>query len=362
MQNKKEIILCSIGDLMLADSPLFVGVGVGTAFPVIKDSIFEHCSDLFNNADISVGNLEAVVYQPKHKNLAELQMSCSEETIDIVKKAGFNVLNLANNHCLQHGTEAFFYTKSTCEDAGIGAIGVRDEKPYVKDVKGQRFAFFSICIHTEWYQPNDIQYEDDVNRVLNKIENLHKSEPDTLIVLAVHWGDEFATFPTNAQIKLAHQCVDSGASIILGHHSHVFQGIEKYKDALIVYGQGNFVSDMVPEMCRETGVVKITISIENNKRNIDFEMLPYYINDNYIPEPSAERWFYDRQKELEEALQGKYSDADYWNIVNSHHRSCSNDFRVQFRKSFYNYRLNVIIRMMYEFVLRKMKKKLSCFK
>ena len=84
MQNKKEIILCSIGDLMLADSPLFVGVGVGTAFPVIKDSIFEHCSDLFNNADISVGNLEAVVYQPKHKNLAELQMSCSEETIDIV--------------------------------------------------------------------------------------------------------------------------------------------------------------------------------------------------------------------------------------------------------------------------------------
>ena len=67
-------------------------------------------------------------------------------------------------------------------------------------------------------------------------------------------------------------------------------------------------------------------------------------------------------KKLEEALQGKYSDADYWNIVNSHHRSCSNDFRVQFRKSFYNYRLNVFIRMMYEFVLRKMKKKLSCFK
>ena len=39
-----------------------------------------------------------------------------------------------------------------------------------------------------------------MNRVLNKIENLHKSEPDTLIVLAVHCGDEFASFPTNAQI------------------------------------------------------------------------------------------------------------------------------------------------------------------
>lgn len=356
MQNRKEIVLCSVGDLMLSDSPLFVGVGVGTAFPVIKDKIFNQCSEDLTDADISIGNFETVVYHPKHKNLAELQMSCSEETITIVKKAGFNILNLANNHCLQHGTDAFFYTKKTCENLGIGAIGVRDEKPYICEVKGQRFAFFSLCIHTEWYQPDDIRYEDNIDRVLKKIEELHKTEPNIVITLAVHWGDEFATFPTNAQIELAHKFVDKGTSIILGHHSHVFQGIERYKDALIVYGQGNFVSDMVPRMCRETGIVKISISIENGKRDINFKVLPFYINDSLIPEASDGEWFVDRQKELENALNGQYSDEDYWRVVNAHHKTCSNDFRVRFRKSFYMYRWNIFVRMMYEFVIRKIKK------
>lgn len=359
MSNKQEVIMCSVGDLMLSDSPLYVGVGVGSAFPKIKDKFFKGCEHHFHNADIVIGNLETVVYHPKHRNLAELQMSCPESTIDVVRKAGFSILNLANNHCLQHGTEAFFYTKKVCEAAGMGTIGVRDEDPYVIDVQGIRFAFLSLCIHIEWYQPDDIRYEDDIDKVLKKAGEYHKAYPESVLILAVHWGDEFATFPTNEQITLAHKFVEAGVDIILGHHSHVFQGIEQYKGALIAYGQGNFVSDMVPHMCRETGIVKIKIFEDGSEKKISYEMLPYCINDHMIPESCAGEWFQDRQRELEDALSGKYTDQDYWSSVNAHHRSCSNDFRVRFKKSFYKYRTNVFIRMMYEFFVRKMKKKLG---
>ena len=356
MSEKKEVILCSVGDLMLSDSPLFVGVGVGSSFQSIKDKVFYNCKEHFSNANIVIGNFETVVYRPKHKNLAELQMSCPESTIDVVRNAGFSILNLANNHCLQHGTDAFFRTKKVCEDAGLGVIGVRDESPYIMNIDGVRFAFFSLCIHIEWYQPDDIRYENDIERVLRKTERFHKEQPDAVIVLAVHWGDEFATFPSNAQIELAHEFSDVGVSILLGHHSHVFQGIEKYKDSLIVYGQGNFVSDMVPKICRETGIVKIKVTKEKGRTTIRYEMHPYYINECMCPIPSDGGWFSDRQRELQEALSGKYSDRDYWNVVNAQHRSCSNDFRRRFKKTFYKYKPNIFMRMMYEFFMRKMKK------
>lgn len=359
MSEKKEVILCSVGDLMLSDSPLFVGVGVGSAFQSIKDKVFYNCEEYFSNANIVIGNLETVVYQPKHKNLEELQMSCPESTIDVVRKAGFSILNLANNHCLQHGTDAFFRTKKVCEDAGLGVIGIRDENPYIIDIGGVRFAFFSLCIHIEWYQPDDIRYEDDIERVMRKTERFHKEQPDTVIVLAVHWGDEFATFPSNVQIELAHEFVGVGVDILLGHHSHVFQGIEKYKDSLIVYGQGNFVSDMVPQICRETGIVEIKVAKQKGHTTISYEMHPYYINECMYPIPSDGGWFLDRQKKLQEALSGKHSDKDYWDVVNAQHRSCSNDFRKRFIKTFYKYKPNIFIRMMYEFFMRKIKKKLG---
>lgn len=356
MLEKNEIILCSVGDLMLSDSPLFVGVGAGSAFHEIKDRLFNDCMEHFNMADIVIGNLETVVYHPKRKNLKELQMCCSKEEIEFLKGAGFSILNLANNHCLQHGTDSFFHTKEVCEKTGIGVVGIRDENPLVRDIAGTRIAFFSVCIHIEWYQPNHIQYEDDVERVFKKVRELHDTEPDTVIVLNVHWGDEFAVFPSNAQIDLAHRFVDGGADIILGHHSHVFQGIERYKDAIIAYGQGNFVSDMVPKMCRETGIVKVRIISGRGRKNITYEIIPYFINDSLILERYDGKWIEERQKELEAALNGTYSDKAYWDIVNAYHSSCSRDFRNRFIHTFYKYRPNVLIRMIYEFIIRKFKK------
>ncbi|GFI03988.1 capsule biosynthesis protein CapA [Lachnospiraceae bacterium] len=356
MLEKNEIVLCSVGDLMLSDSPLFVGVGVGAAFHEIKERLFNDCMKDFHTADIVIGNLESVVYNPKHKNLKELQMCCTEKEIEFLKNAGFSILNLANNHCLQHGTDSFFHTKEVCENAGINTIGIRDEKPLIYDLAGVRIAFFSVCIHIEWYQPNDIQYEDDIERVLKKVQKLHDTEPDTVIVLVAHWGDEFATFPSNVQIELAHRFVDVGTDIILGHHSHVFQGIERYKDSIIAYGQGNFVSDMVPTMCRETGIVKVKIISGSSRKNITYEVIPYFINDSLILEQNNGNWFKERQVALEEALDGTYSDKEYWNVVNAHHSSCSRDFRNRFVHTFYKYRPNVFIRMIYEFIVRKIKR------
>jgi poly-gamma-glutamate synthesis protein (capsule biosynthesis protein) len=79
---------------------------------------------------------------------------------------------------------------------------------------------------------------------------------------------------------MAHKMIDSGASLILGHHPHVLQGIERYKDGFIVYSLGNFVCDMSHLNTRESVVLRMGIS----KTGIDsLEIIPVYINKNYQP-------------------------------------------------------------------------------
>ena len=60
------------------------------------------------------------------------------------------------------------------------------------------------------------------------------------MVVSIHWGTDRANYPSSHQIKLGRFCIDNGADVVVGHHPHVIQGIEKYKDRYIVYSLGNF--------------------------------------------------------------------------------------------------------------------------
>jgi poly-gamma-glutamate synthesis protein (capsule biosynthesis protein) len=69
-----------------------------------------------------------------------------------------------------------------------------------------------------------------------------KKQADFVIV-SFHWGEEYNNFPNKRQKDIAHSCVDSGADLVIGHHPHVMQGVEKYKGKIILYSLGNFVFD-----------------------------------------------------------------------------------------------------------------------
>ena len=357
MNNQSQkLTICSVGDLMICDSPLYASVGVGSKYPEFGSALFCNCRDLFYAADIVIGNFETVVYNPRNRSLEEAQMCCPEGVIADLKKAGFSILNLANNHCMQHGTRGFQKTKETCEKSGIKPIGIRDETPYYISINGISLVFLSLCIHLEWYEPDHILYENRIERILEEITSLRKQDSNLRIIVSIHWGDEFAAYPSNAQIALAHTMVDYGADVILGHHSHVYQGIEEYKNALIVYGQGNFISDMVPEMCRETGVIVICI---DGQKKIDYQFHPYWINNDFIPIVAEGKWMEGRKKELINALSGENTDEDYWKAITQNHARAHNDFKTFFKHNLHEYKLRISLRMVWEFIGRKVERLLG---
>ena len=111
---ERKAVLCSVGDLMLSDSPLYVSIGVGSKYAQIKNKIFSECTDVFQSAGVTIGNFESNIYHPKNRSVNEFQMSCPEEVIADLSSTGFNVLNFANNHCMQHGAKAFLSGMELC--------------------------------------------------------------------------------------------------------------------------------------------------------------------------------------------------------------------------------------------------------
>ena len=69
---------------------------------------------------------------------------------------------------------------------------------------------------------------------------MSKIENDDLKIVQVHWGEEKSDTPSDEQVSLAHRAIDMGADLVIGHHPHVLQGIEKYKGKYICYSLGNF--------------------------------------------------------------------------------------------------------------------------
>lgn len=356
---KGQVTICSVGDLMLSDSPLYTSVGVGSRYAQVREGMFAACGDALRGADIAIGNFESVLYTPRNGRLNEIQMSCPAEAFADLRHAGFNVLNMANNHCLQHGVSAFNTGFEACAHEGIQAIGRANERPSMVMVNGIEFVFLSICIHLEWYSPNDIVYETDIEGMIRRTAAIRAKHPNTVIVLSVHWGDEFAKFPTNAQVQLAHRFVECGVDILLGHHSHVFQGIETYMGAVIAYSQGNFVSDMIPEICRQTGIIRLTVTVDDLGRHVSYEMLPFRINDHFSPTPADGAWFVDRQVSLRMVLEGGITDQQYREAIVFTHGQCHRSFTAAFKRNISKYKPSISAQMLLEFVIRKVKKKMG---
>lgn len=296
---KTYVSLSAVGDITLGDHPLCVGFGVYSKFKNLPpDYPFEHVLDAFKNKDIVFGNLECThsCHGLRRNKLNSVQMRGYPRQVEGLVKAGFNMFNLANNHSMQHGKEAFLDTMKLLKDHNIRFCGVNTEnhligQPSIIEVNGIKIAFLGYSLRPrQYFNDKPFYSEGYLDRIIKDVED-NKQRVD-IVVTSLHWGEEFIERPSLEEIKMARKIIESGADLIIGHHPHVLRGIENYKHGIIVYSLGNFVCDMSwDERLRESLIFNCRIT----KSGIsDFELTPIYINDNYQPEVLTE----DRGKEL----------------------------------------------------------------
>jgi len=170
--------------------------------------------------------------------------------IEGLRISGFNVFCLANNHTLDYGRDALLDTKDILEKNGFHTVGCgRNQREASRAMiirkKGMSFAFLSYVtmplegiVYSE-NLPGPAQA--DIEEIIQEIERVRKTAD--FIIVSFHWGTEFSPYPSGKQREYAHRSIDSGADLVLGHHPHVIQIIEKYEGKFIIYSLGNFVFD-----------------------------------------------------------------------------------------------------------------------
>jgi len=251
---------------------------------------FEKVKVVFKNKDILFGNLETVLSNGGKVAEKAVVLYTSPDKVEWLKDAGFDILNIANNHIMDLGVEGFNETLDVLNRSNLNFIGCSNHKfnrsHAVVEVNNTTIGFLGYYEGGFNTPQNGVLVNGmDEDDIIKDIRNL-KSQCDAIII-SLHWGIENVFYPSPKQIDFAHKLIDSGATIILGHHPHVIQGIERYKNGLIAYSLGNFQFD--PSISYSPNNQSLILSIELTKEGLgDYDIIPVKIDDDFVPYVLAE--------------------------------------------------------------------------
>jgi poly-gamma-glutamate synthesis protein (capsule biosynthesis protein) len=166
--------------------------------------------------------------------------------VGLLATARVDVVSLANNHALDCGPRGLEEAVRVLGAAGIAAAGVevegRPQEPVVLLRRGRRVGVlaYSAADDPAW-SARGTRYARLLPGSLAEIRAA-RARVDVLVV-SVHWGREEQAAPLPAQREWARRLVEAGADVVVGHHAHVLQPVERLGGAVVLYGLGNLVFD-----------------------------------------------------------------------------------------------------------------------
>jgi poly-gamma-glutamate capsule biosynthesis protein CapA/YwtB (metallophosphatase superfamily) len=295
------------------------------------DSAFESVKHLIQDADIAFCNLETVLADAKYLSPYDRVTlpRTDESVLDAYLKAGFNVMNQANNPNTYHGLDALVRAVEVLEEANVIHAGAgrnleEARKPAIIEKNGTKVAFVcrtsvgtpdmgatidtpGVAFHPIYtsYEPTTrvhsnpgwwpiVHTTPDRGEYLTQLkEDIKKArEIADIVVMSWHWGlSPFQLYPGASagdvevmeyQKELAHFVVDCGVDLVIGHHSHEPQPIEVYKGKAIFYSLANFVHDLENFSEMQFNAIFTKCLIQNGKIS-QLSFIPGTIDGNGPP-------------------------------------------------------------------------------
>ena len=289
-----QVVICAVGDMRFNG---YIGDKIqekGNEYP------FHLVKDVLANADIAYGNLECPIAS-SGTFIAGKEYTFRAEpfTITALTAAGFDIVDLANNHSGDCGPEGLLSTMAILDQQGIRHVGAGNNidearMPALLKRNGLTIAFCSFTNtfpdtfwakeHTPGVTPAYLEYiTHDVKKA---------AAVSDIVIACYHGGDERSSIPKQSQKDIAHTAINAGASMVFGHHPHVLQGIEIYKGKPICYSLGNFMFLSKEKQCYDTMIVRVVVEKDNI---ISFEIIPIRIADAYVRPAQGE----DKKRILE---------------------------------------------------------------
>lgn len=273
--------LIFVGDIMLSRSvqKQIERNGNDYSFP------FASSSEFLKSSDFTFGNLEGPISDQGKDQGSIYSFRSNPRVVEGLISAGFDVVSLANNHIWDWGKEALKDTINILKNnkimpvgAGINYQDANNEKMLVisNGSLGEKTRIGFLAF-TNLYPKSLIATEDspgisnfDIENIKNQILKIKEGKSADLVVVSVHWGEEYQQQSNMLQQSIAHQLIDAGADIIIGHHPHVIQEVEQYKGKWVFYSLGNFIFDQnFSKETMEGLVAKVTL-VRDTIEKVDF--------------------------------------------------------------------------------------------
>lgn len=337
MNNRKIIEIVATGDILIHKEILDTQYDLNTGEYDFTNN-FQYIKEYLDGAHLSIGNLETVLAGADNYGFSGYPSFNSPDSLaDAMKEAGYDVIANMNNHALDRDVSGYKRTREILVNRGFDVIGTRnsihDKRYIIKDVEGIKLGIISYgyTMTTESYEKglNGITISDELLPLMN---NFH---PDTLdedlnsmreqiklmrqdgaevIIVYMHWGDEYELEPNETQKYMAQFLADENVDIIFGTHPHSLQPIDiiessdKASKTSVIYSMGNFLSSQRTERIgnpyTEDGIIVSVNIVKDVTTNEIVVQAPQYI-------PTWVNWYEKDGKLFYEVVPATINDADY---------------------------------------------------
>jgi poly-gamma-glutamate synthesis protein (capsule biosynthesis protein) len=249
------------GDIMLSRH---IGSAIEKYGP---EHVFSECKYIYDGSSVIFGNLESIISNDPFLYKDGMRFKAGEKALFGLKFARFNYLNVMNNHRYDHGEPAWNASNGLLRENGI--VPVTSSTLEIFEKNGTKIGLIAFDMTARGF-----------NRKVALEKVATSSAAVDILVVSVHWGEEYQNEHNFHQGTAAHEFVDAGADLIIGHHPHSLQDIEKYKGAYIFYSLGNFIFD---QYFREELTRGLVVSVDVKGRWINsIKLFPTKMYDDKV--------------------------------------------------------------------------------
>lgn len=281
-----QVTISAAGDFTLGTDENFdYSTSLPARYEEVRDPgyFLQNVKDIFASDDLTIVNLEGPLTTSEERADKQFSFKGDPSYTEILTNGSVEACNLANNHSKDYGIQGYEDTIANVEAAGIKTFGY--ERTAIWETNGVKVGLAGVYELAE-----GMDCQDDMTAAIQSL----KDAGADLVIVSFHWGVEKENYPDETQQALAHAAIDQGADLVLGHHPHVLQGIEKYQGKYIVYSLGNFCfgGNKNPSD-KDTMIFQQTFTLENGEVVEDdaINIIPCRISseddyNNYQPTPA----------------------------------------------------------------------------
>ena len=239
----------------------------------------------FENAGLSILNLECPLIQKKTPvKKSGPNLGAPAYCVNGLKAMGIDVVSLANNHIMDHGSKGLSATLCALDEFGIAHVGAGEtiesaRKILIREIQGVCVGILAVAEHefgiasTNSCGANPLDVMDAVRNISD-----HRESFDHLIVL-LHGGNEYYQYPSPRLMDTCHFLVEQGAGVVVCQHSHCVGCMETYRNAPIIYGQGNFLFDYPSKSTTWHDGILACLDLAEERTHFNVRLIPFRQSD-----------------------------------------------------------------------------------